>query len=221
MRVTKREQKILNLLDKRGELTKEEILYLFKEREVARDRTDGFDFVGERLLHCLYNTRKLDELSKNLDPVAGIEAYRIFRRWLNTKEYEEAVEAHLADLDDPDQYVELEEKAEPIPQVRILNLTQHTATPEQSKMGVLDLHISVKRKVKELLMFTETPEKSELQARACELVSIVKKYDVTDVLIGGAPFFMSTLEKELINAGFRPVYALDLLLSPFGEAATV
>ncbi len=99
----------------------------------------------------------------------------------------------------------------------IINLTQHYATEEQKKEGVIDLPEALHNRVKELLNFVELPSASDMKFRAIELQDIVVEFimskeklsnfdetlDFLDshtgkykVMLGGAPFFMSILENS-------------------------
>lgn len=93
---------------------------------------------------------------------------------------------------------------------KILNLTQHEATPEQKKAGVIEP--ASKGYIKQLLTFEKPPNKKEMEKRARELAWLAEAYKsegCTKVMIGGAPYFMSTLEQVLKEHGFIPVYAFS------------
>lgn len=87
----------------------------------------------------------------------------------------------------------------------ILNLTQHTATPEQVAAGVHEPRD--KGRVQELLTFEELPGVLEVEDRVCELVAVAQSHDHPQVMIGGAPYLMGPLEKALYTAGFYPMYS--------------
>ena len=90
---------------------------------------------------------------------------------------------------------------------RIVNLTQHNPTPEQIRKGVENLD-ERHEEIKELLTFDEIPTKEELEDRAKRLARIVLEEGVYDAaMIGGAPYFMSYLEKALKEAGIQPLYS--------------
>ena len=94
--------------------------------------------------------------------------------------------------------------------MNIINLTQHNATNEQIEFGVVELQN--KKEVRDLITFEKLPTKEEIDERAKKLVEICKKgtHDgqITPVaMIGGAPYFMSKLEKVLIENGVLPLYA--------------
>jgi len=92
---------------------------------------------------------------------------------------------------------------------KIINLTQHNATPDQVTDGVFDPHPNVKHEIRNLLTFDSPPNPSELRARAQELAAIAAGHNVSAAMIGGAPFFMSALERALLAVGITPVYAFS------------
>lgn len=93
---------------------------------------------------------------------------------------------------------------------RILNLTQHQATEEQKAQGVFDLKDTTE--LKALLTFDGIPSHGEMYDRARRLAQIARHAlgkGCHEVMIGGAPFFMSTLENYLWEEGMVPVYAFS------------
>ena len=98
--------------------------------------------------------------------------------------------------------------------MRILNLTQHPATAEQRAEGVFDLVNEERQALAECLTFDESPTKAEMVKRARTIVSLVVMVRPDDgVMIGGAPFFMSTLEEELKAARIPFAYAFSKRVS--------
>ena len=93
----------------------------------------------------------------------------------------------------------------------ILNLTQHTATPEQIEEGVVEVESGHKVILTNLLTFDEIPDHTDLVLRARLLTAVVKQQYplVKTVMIGGAPYLMSHLETALCSAGFDYVYAFS------------
>jgi hypothetical protein len=93
--------------------------------------------------------------------------------------------------------------------MRIANLTQHKPTTEQIKAGVE--HLSEKEnEIKTLLTFENIPTIEEMEDRAERLAKIVKEEGVYDAtMIGGAPYFMSILEKKLKEYGIKPLYSFS------------
>ena len=93
----------------------------------------------------------------------------------------------------------------------ILNLTQHQATFEQIDSGVYDLDADGRKILSALLTFDELPSGPVLIDRAQEIAALAA--DANDVMIGGAPFFMSVLEKTLLQNGKRVHYAFSKRVS--------
>lgn len=103
---------------------------------------------------------------------------------------------------------------------KILNLTQHFATPEQREAGVVDLSEEGREVLIKMLTFDEIPDRVDLEWRA-RAISCAARREIfvpsplfeemprPKVMIGGAPFFMSILEKMLVLSGFFPVYAFS------------
>lgn len=93
--------------------------------------------------------------------------------------------------------------------MNIVNFTQHNATQEQIASGVVDVIPVAKRS--EALTFKSLPTTEDILNRADTVVKMVSEVaeDGSLVMIGGAPFFMGSLEAALKNAGFRPVYAFS------------
>lgn len=93
----------------------------------------------------------------------------------------------------------------------ILNLTQHSATPQQIKDGVIDLSESLKRIVSKTLTFDklEDTSESEMVYRADTLLSLIRENypTVTRVMIGGALYFMPVLSRTLKEADIEPLYS--------------
>ena len=91
---------------------------------------------------------------------------------------------------------------------KIMNLTQHIPTPEQKQSGVVNIPERHKE-IKTLLTFEEIPNKNEMEDRAIRLTKIVAEEGYQKALIGGAPYFMSILEKTLKEHGIQPVYSFS------------
>lgn len=108
---------------------------------------------------------------------------------------------------------------------RILNLTQHDATPEQKLAGVTigDVTDASLMEFRKLLTFDTMPTQAEIRQRAQRIARYAAKtstlvdydngYCVNEPLrfamIGGAPFLMAALEQELRNVGITPLYAFS------------
>ena len=89
----------------------------------------------------------------------------------------------------------------------ILNLTQHKATKEQVQAGVVEP--KNKEEIQKLLTFDEMPDKNEIKKRAKKLVAIVLEEGYEKVMIGGAPYLMGKLERELKNEDIIAFYAFS------------
>ncbi len=91
----------------------------------------------------------------------------------------------------------------------ILNFTQHKATPDQIEDHVWDLNDANRAELIKLLTFNEIPSNKEIKDRAIELtkLALAHSHFGTEVMIGGAPYLMSTLEYTLAEAGMKPVYS--------------
>lgn len=97
---------------------------------------------------------------------------------------------------------------------QIINLTQHPATPEQVEAGVVD--VFDRETLCALLTFDTPPSQGEMERRAHHLVDLYwRRSDaapegpIYSAMIGGAPFFMSTLERVLLGSGITPLYAFS------------
>lgn len=90
---------------------------------------------------------------------------------------------------------------------KVLNLTQHAATAEQFAAGVVEP--ADKKQVQALLTFEELPAAGVIAERAKKLAQLAKAAGVEVAMIGGAPFFMASLEKSLRAAGVKSVYAFS------------
>src|SRR5690606_31469495 len=96
---------------------------------------------------------------------------------------------------------------------RVLNLTQHRATDEQIEAGVFDLHPEHQDKLRSLLTFDELPTAEEVamdaEAAANLAAAVAVMAECRHVMIGGAPFLMSSLERALKERGLIPLYAFS------------
>lgn len=92
---------------------------------------------------------------------------------------------------------------------KILNLTQHQATPEQKDAGVFDLQGSDLALLKQLLNFEQLPDRWEVGTRAESLIALARKYEWERVMLGGAPYLMGALERGLEARGLEWCYAFS------------
>lgn len=89
----------------------------------------------------------------------------------------------------------------------IVNLTQHNATEEQQAQGIVD--VSDVQELRYALTFVGMPTKENIVNRAAVIVQIAKANGAKKAMIGGAPYLMSELERQLINAKIVPCYAVS------------
>lgn len=93
--------------------------------------------------------------------------------------------------------------------MRILNLTQHVATPEQVDMGVFEPEN--KKAVQEALTFDNIPTVEDIDLAVYALSKIVKaeanEHNFDTVMIGGAPYLMGPLQDSLLLDGYHVFYS--------------
>lgn len=101
--------------------------------------------------------------------------------------------------------------------MKIVNLTQHKATTQQHNMGVFDMPANRLDALHALLTFSEIPDAATLRGRACCIAGLVTgaqygepKPLARTAMIGGAPYLMAPLEKELARHGIKAVYAFSM-----------
>ena len=93
---------------------------------------------------------------------------------------------------------------------KIVNLTQHQSTPEQREAGVFDLPAEKLAEVRKLLTFNSIPTAFEMWGRATAIAEIAEKEGAKKAMIGGAPYFMVSLEKALNWKGIEALYAFSI-----------
>jgi hypothetical protein len=91
---------------------------------------------------------------------------------------------------------------------RIVNLTQHSPTADQAAAGVYDLDPTARAELVRLLTFHEPPPPAVIEARARDIADLAR--NTTTAMLGGAPFLMSALERELWKRGITPLHAFTL-----------
>ncbi len=94
--------------------------------------------------------------------------------------------------------------------MKILNLTQHAPSNDQLTAGVVNLTDSKWSEVKKLMTFDTLPSTQQLQDSAFKIAQIASETDCKKAMIGGAPFFMSALQNNLIAVGIKPVFAFSM-----------
>lgn len=97
----------------------------------------------------------------------------------------------------------------------ILNLTQHNATKDQLGAGIVDLPEHERELISKLLTFNTLEETAAdaMEQRADAIAAIARSLGADAAMIGGAPFFMSTLESSLKCACVQPYYAFTQRVS--------
>ena len=101
---------------------------------------------------------------------------------------------------------------------KVLNLTPHTATPEQVALGVVEP--TTKMQLVKIQHFLDLPDKEAIMQAAIAIADLAHAEIFGDdeyhplnansprAMIGGnAPFLLSELEKQLKASGIRPVYS--------------
>lgn len=95
----------------------------------------------------------------------------------------------------------------------ILNLTQHSATPDQIAAGVVDPPADLHAQVRAALTFTELPAAEMLRAAARTLSRLARQgADLTGgdlVMVGGPGWLMPVLAARLRLEGLEPVHAFS------------
>ena len=106
--------------------------------------------------------------------------------------------------------------------MNILNLTQHSATPEQVADGVIDLTGESLEELIECLTFDEYPDETEILARVESITTLAACWqdmvDADSAMIGGAPWLTAPLTRGLQRKGIRPLFAYTKRVS--SEVAT-
>lgn len=92
---------------------------------------------------------------------------------------------------------------------KIVNLTQHPATPEQIAAGVEDLRGPALEALRECLTFDELPTSADINAAAEGIATLAMALEYDAAMIGGAPWLMAPLEAALRRYGVRPLYAFS------------
>lgn len=102
--------------------------------------------------------------------------------------------------------------------MKVLNLTQHNATPDQIADGLVDLTPEQATAVRAMLTFTALPTEHDIISRAAGIAAfavrlIAEKEEagvqIDAVMIGGAPYLMNPLEHKLGMQGIKAVYAFS------------
>jgi hypothetical protein len=90
--------------------------------------------------------------------------------------------------------------------MRILNLTQHPASPEQVSAGVVEPQD--KKAVQNLLTFNTLPTREDVFDRAVTLANMAVGYDAA--MIGGVGYLVTRLENALEVLGVKALHAFSV-----------
>ena len=93
--------------------------------------------------------------------------------------------------------------------MKIINLTQHAATPEQVKAGVFEPTPGKKTAVNACLNFIMLPSRRVIRVKADRIAAIARQSGADAAMIGGAPYLMGPLEQALRDNGVQPLYAFS------------
>lgn len=95
--------------------------------------------------------------------------------------------------------------------MKILNLTQNKATPEQVAAGVIDIDEGNDMfALCSALNFGSLPDSLDMAERAIKLCKIAKRCEADAVMLGGAPYFMPVLSAAMKQHGFRVFFAFSV-----------
>lgn len=90
----------------------------------------------------------------------------------------------------------------------IANCTQHSPVQEQLDQGVTNPDCW--EEIKRLSSFEDIPSCEDMKERASKIAHLLNKEGFKRCLLGGAPYFMSSLECELIRNGIKPLYSFSV-----------
>jgi len=93
--------------------------------------------------------------------------------------------------------------------MKIINLTQHAATPDQVEAGVVDLDPADRAGLQNLLTFETLPSREGIEQRAGLLAVLARDVGADAAMIGGAPWLMGPLAAKLRQVGVVPLFAFS------------
>ena len=100
--------------------------------------------------------------------------------------------------------------------MKIVNITQHSASAEQAEQGVVCPHLDknpFSAALKELLTFKSLPKQVEIRKRAAKIAKMARQLAdfarCEGAMIGGAPFLMAPLQDELAKVGLVSLFAFS------------
>lgn len=92
---------------------------------------------------------------------------------------------------------------------KIINLTQHAATPEQVAAGVENIEDSRIEFLAKNLTFDEIPTRKQINQRVRWICWLIRGAGYDGAMIGGAPYLMGPLEAQLRLMDIKPLYAFS------------
>jgi len=90
----------------------------------------------------------------------------------------------------------------------MINLTQHTATPDQIAAGVVDLPANERSRLGCLLTVDALPTTTEILGRCANIADLAAGFPTA--MIGGAPWMMAALERALLARAVVPMYSFSV-----------
>lgn len=93
--------------------------------------------------------------------------------------------------------------------MQIINLTQHPATPEQRAAGVVDFDEPHLSRLRMLLTFDDLPDENQVYDRSVAIAEMAESSGCSYAMLGGAPFLMAPLEREVAHRSMEPLYAFS------------
>lgn len=88
-------------------------------------------------------------------------------------------------------------------------MTQHAGSSEQIADGLVEVSAENRKTIIALITFDDIPSLEEMEQRAEELAKIASESGCNAAMIGGAPYFMAPLERNLLKNGILPFYAFS------------
>jgi hypothetical protein len=92
---------------------------------------------------------------------------------------------------------------------KIVNLTQHAATPSQIEEGVFDLPDAKRAVLIKLLTFDALPTEREILERAAAITDIAIAVGASNAILGGALWLMAPLADALRNECIIPYFSFS------------
>jgi len=90
--------------------------------------------------------------------------------------------------------------------IRILNLTNHSATPAQQQLGLVDI-AEQREYICQLLSFAKIPDVDDIEQRCHKLVGLTLQLEFRAAHLGGATYLTPQLHHMLIANGVDVYYS--------------